>query len=57
MPRFAAAHREFLLMDKDAIDFGRISQEEFNPTPALFTDDDVHEQIEISKELFLVVSW
>jgi len=55
LKKFAAAHREFLLMDKDAIDFGRISQEEFNPTPALFTDDDVHEQIEISKELFLVV--
>ena len=43
-------------MDKEAIDIGQISRKEFNPMPALFTDDDVREQIEISKELFLVVS-
>lgn len=54
--RFAAAHREFLLMDRDALCIEEISRKDFNPMPALFTDDDVHEQIEISKELFLVVS-
>ena len=53
--RFAAAHREFLLME-ETIDIGNINRKEFNPMPALFTDDDVRDQIEISKELFLVVS-
>ena len=43
-------------MDKETIDIGQISRKEFNPMPALFTDDDVREEIEISKELFLVVS-
>eukprot|EP00438_Fugacium_kawagutii_P033349 Skav204235 [mRNA] locus=scaffold1550:277390:299473:- [translate_table: standard] len=55
LKKFAAAHREFLLMDKDALCIEEISRKDFNPMPALFTDDDVHEQIEISKELFLVV--
>lgn len=55
LKKFAAAHREFLLMDKETIDIGQISRKEFNPMPALFTDDDVREEIEISKELFLVV--
>ena len=35
-------------------DLADINNKNFKPMPALFTDDDVHEQIEISKELFLV---
>ena len=55
--RFAAAHRDFTMMDGDTMDFRDMTQREFNPTPAVFTDDDVHDQIEISKELFLVAAW
>ncbi|CAK9023928.1 L type [Durusdinium trenchii] len=51
LKKFAAAHRDFMAME-EAFDF---TGKNFNPMPALFTDDDVHEQIEISKELFLVV--
>lgn len=52
--RFAAAHREFLLME-ETIDIGNINRKEFNPMPALFTDDDVRDQIEISKELLSAI--
>ena len=55
--RFAAAHRDFMMMDGDTMDFRDMTQKDFHPTPAVFTDDDVHEQIEISKELFLVAAW
>lgn len=48
LKKFAAAHREFLLME-ETIDIGNINRKEFNPMPALFTDDDVRDQIEISK--------
>ncbi|CAJ1384188.1 unnamed protein product, partial [Effrenium voratum] len=53
LKKFAAAHREFMLME--GCDLADINNKNFKPMPALFTDDDVHEQIEISKELFLVV--
>eukprot|EP00439_Symbiodinium_sp_Y106_P043730 s762_g5.t1 len=64
LKKFAAAHRDFRQMDQKlrgyfvtladpkSFDF---SQVEINPIPALFTDDDVHSDIEISKDLFLLV--
>jgi len=52
LKKFAAAHRDFRQMDQKSFDF---SQVEINPVPALFTDDDVHSDIEISKDLFLLV--
>jgi len=56
LKRFATAYRELSDADHGSSAVGKISSMEFTSNRAgVFTDDDNHDQIEISKELFLVV--
>ncbi|CAE7800346.1 unnamed protein product [Symbiodinium sp. CCMP2456] len=56
LKRFATAYRELSDADHGPSAVGKISSMEFTSNRAgVFTDDDNHDQIEISKELFLVV--
>ena len=54
--RFATAYRELSDADHGPSAVEMMSSMEFTSNRAgVFTDDDIHDQIEISKELFLVV--
>ncbi|OLP93426.1 Voltage-dependent L-type calcium channel subunit alpha-1S [Symbiodinium microadriaticum] len=56
LKRFATAYRELSDADQGPSAMDMMSSMEFTSNRAgVFTDDDVHDQIEISKELFLVV--
>ncbi|CAE6953421.1 unnamed protein product [Symbiodinium sp. CCMP2592] len=56
LKRFATAYRELSDADHGPSAVEMMSSMEFTSNRAgVFTDDDVHDQIEISKELFLVV--
>ena len=56
LKKFATAYREFSDNDAGSGVVEMMSSMEFTSASAgVFTDDDVHDQIQISKELFLVV--
>ena len=56
LKRFATAYRELSDADHGPSAVGKLTSMEFTSNRAgVFTDDDNHDQIEISKELFLVV--
>ena len=56
LKRFATAYRELSDADHGPSAVEMMSSMEFTSNRAgVFTDDDIHDQIEISKELFLVV--
>ncbi|CAK9002968.1 unnamed protein product [Durusdinium trenchii] len=52
LKKFAAAHHVFHVMEDHAVE---LSQLEISQSATLFTDDEIQENIEISKELFLLV--